>query len=178
MAEAAIGYAAKGFRLWPGSGMADKLGKDRLGHARQTHGSTGRSPLGIREKGTSAGLHGGAGGLVRLTNSHRTMMFSSAAATRRKRRVLGGREQRRAYQRKAEQGHQQYCRHPTHSVYCTAKQEIFQRAECGYCYGKFLPEVVSMNRPCFTPFVAISALARLCTSEDLPRTRTTSRQLS
>lgn len=47
-----------------------------------------------------------------------------------------------------------------------------------YRHGRSRPDVVSMNRPCFTPFVAISALAKSCTRADLPRTRITSMQLS
>ena len=49
---------------------------------------------------------------------------------------------------------------------------------CATIHDSSWPEVVTVNRPCFTPFVAISALASFCTRLALPFTRTTSRQLS
>ena len=40
------------------------------------------------------------------------------------------------------------------------------------------PVVIMVSRPCFTPFVLISRSATFLTTADLPRTTSTSRQLS
>ena len=120
LTEAAIGNVAKGFRLGLGSGMIDKSGNTAWDMPGQTHGSISGSPLASGKRGICQAFEGGTGQYpVRLTTSHRAMMLSIAPATRWKCRFRARGEHRWDDQRKAEQGHQQYCPRATHSVHCT-----------------------------------------------------------
>ena len=127
MPHAAMRDSTKRFGPGPRSRVTDEHRRNRLGNSRQADGSASWHSVDGWEEGAYSSLQGGTGRGRRLARRHRAGMLSAAPAARGKFRVRIRCENRRTDQRKAEQSHQQYCRHAAHGNYCTPLQTTFQQ---------------------------------------------------
>ena len=114
LTRAAIGDAAKRFRLRTGSWMAQKSGEDCLRCRRRTHARIDRDTLAVRKETAPGGLQSRTRRRFGLSRHLCAMMFPITPAASRKFRIRILREYHGTDQREAEESHQQDCRNAAH----------------------------------------------------------------